>query len=241
MSGLDKAMILAAGLGLRMRPLTENTPKPLIKVMGKTLLDHAIDRLVQGGVKMIVVNVHYRADQIVTHLKSRNDVEIRICDETGEILDSGGGIAKALPHFNGEPFFVYNSDTLWVEGVSRAVARMQARWDAAAMDALMLLAPTVTAIGYDGDGDFDLGLRPAPARQPHAGPSGWPAGRQHIGRVRGNRRAAARGRGDARVRGRFRKAIRRSASLTAPRRSPPGRNRGQGPSSWVRECPSQCP
>ena len=104
MSGLDKAMILAAGLGLRMRPLTENTPKPLIKVMGKTLLDHAIDRLVQGGVKMIVVNVHYRADQIVTHLKSRNDVEIRICDETGEILDSGGGIAKALPHFNGEPF-----------------------------------------------------------------------------------------------------------------------------------------
>jgi MurNAc alpha-1-phosphate uridylyltransferase len=165
-SKLDKAMILAAGFGERMRPITNAIPKPLVPVMGRTLLDHSIDRLVQGGVKLVVVNVHYLADQIVTHLKARTDVEIRICDETDRILDSGGGIAKALPHFNGEPFFAYNSDTLWVEGASHAIERMRARWNESEMDGLMLLAPTVTAIGYEGDGDFEMTAAGLISRRP---------------------------------------------------------------------------
>ena len=156
MSAPDKAMILAAGLGMRMRPLTDSKPKPLVEVMGKPLIDHAIDRLVQSGVTFIVVNVHYLADQIIAHVKNRKNVEIIICDERDAILDTGGGIAKALPLFKGEPFFTHNADTLWVEGTGHAVARMKARWDPERMDALMLLAPTATAIGYDGRGDFDM-------------------------------------------------------------------------------------
>ena len=128
MSGPTRAMILAAGLGTRMAPLTFERPKPLIELNGKPLIDHAIDRLVRGGVNFIVVNVHYMADQlIVAHLEKRkareSDVEIRICDETGMILDTGGAIAKALPLFEGEPFFTHNSDSLWVEG-------MGSRWRA---------------------------------------------------------------------------------------------------------------
>jgi N-acetyl-alpha-D-muramate 1-phosphate uridylyltransferase len=115
---------------------------------------------VQGGVNFIVVNVHYFADQLVAHLEKRRarqrDVEIHICDETDAILDTGGGIAKALPFFEGEPFFTHNSDSLWVEGMGSALARMRARWNPETMDALMLLAPCATAIGYDGRGDFEM-------------------------------------------------------------------------------------
>ena len=153
-------MILAAGLGTRMAPFTLEKPKPLIEVNGKPLIDHVIDRLVQGGVNFIVVNVHYLADQIVAHLEKRrareHHLEIRISDETDAILDTGGGIAKALPLFENEPFFTYNSDSLWVEGMSSALARMRARWNPEDTDALMLLAPCATAIGYDGRGDFDM-------------------------------------------------------------------------------------
>jgi MurNAc alpha-1-phosphate uridylyltransferase len=151
-----RAMILAAGLGTRMAPLTAERPKPLIKLRGKALIDHAIDLLVRGGVKFFVVNVHYKAEMLIAHLKKRTDVEIRICDETDAILDTGGAIAKALPFFKGEPFFTHNSDSLWVEGMGSALSRMKARWDSEAMDALMLLAPTVNSIGFEGRGDFEM-------------------------------------------------------------------------------------
>lgn len=154
MSGPTRAMILAAGLGTRMRPLTSNTPKPLVKVAGKALIDHAIDRLVQAGVKMIVVNVHYFADKLRKHLAERNEVEIRISDETDAILGTGGGIVRALPHFEGEPFFLHNSDSIWVEGCGRALDRLKARWKPNEMDSLLLMAPLVTSMGYEGRGDF---------------------------------------------------------------------------------------
>jgi MurNAc alpha-1-phosphate uridylyltransferase len=156
MTAITKAMILAAGLGTRMAPLTSTKPKPLIELRGKALIDYAIDRFVQDGVKLIVVNVHYLADQLVAHLKKRKDVEIRICDEREAILDTGGAIAKALPYFDGEPFFTHNSDSLWVEGMGKALKRMRERWNPQTMDALMLLAPTVSAIGFDGRGDFEM-------------------------------------------------------------------------------------
>ena len=160
MTGPDRAMILAAGLGTRMAPLTKERPKPLIKLRGKALIDYAIDRLANAGVKTIVVNVHYLADMVVAHLehlKARYpSLEIQICDETSAILDTGGGIAQALENFRGEPFFTHNSDSLWVEGMSSALERMKEHWNPDVMDALMLVAPCVTAIGYDGRGDFTM-------------------------------------------------------------------------------------
>lgn len=151
---ITRAMIMAAGLGTRMRPLTNDLPKPLVQVRGRALIDHAIDRLVGAGVKTIVVNVHYRADMLRAHLAKRNDVKIIISDESEALLDSGGGIAKVLPLFEGEPFFTHNSDSVWIEGASHALECMLARWDPSAMDALMLVAPTVNARCYDGRGDF---------------------------------------------------------------------------------------
>jgi N-acetyl-alpha-D-muramate 1-phosphate uridylyltransferase len=155
-----RAMILAAGLGTRMAPFTLETPKPLIKLSGKPLIDHVIDRLVAGGVNFIVVNVHYKAEQIIEHLNERRakqrEVEIVISDETDELLDTGAGVAKALPLFENEPFFTYNSDSLWVEGMGRSLERMQSRWNSKTMDALMLLAPCATSIGYEGRGDFEM-------------------------------------------------------------------------------------
>jgi MurNAc alpha-1-phosphate uridylyltransferase len=147
-------MIMAAGLGTRMRPLTNSIPKPLVKVHGRALIDHVIDRLVATGVKLIVVNVHYMADQLTAYLAKRKDVEIRISDETVELLDSGGGIYKALSHFEGEAFFHANSDTVWAEGTGHALDKLKAAWDPDRMDALMLLAPTVNTVCYDGSGDF---------------------------------------------------------------------------------------
>jgi len=149
-------MVLAAGLGTRMRPLTNDRPKPLVEAMGKPLIDHAIDRLIQGGVKLIVVNVHHKAEMLKAHLAKREDVEIRITDESATILDTGGAVANALGNFEGQPFFTYNSDSIWVEGMGSSMARMQARWNASEMDALMLLAVAATSIGYDGYGDFEM-------------------------------------------------------------------------------------
>lgn len=151
---ITRAMIMAAGFGTRMRPLTNKIPKPLVKVQGRALIDHVMDRLVEAGVKTIVVNIHYMGDQIKAHVEKRKDVEIIISDETDAILDSGGGIFKALPHFKGEPFFHANADTVWVEGASHALTRLKAAWNPAEMDALMLLASTVTTVCYDGRGDF---------------------------------------------------------------------------------------
>ena len=154
MSNITRAMIMAAGFGTRMRPLTNTIPKPLVKVQGRALIDHVMDRLVAAGVKTIVVNIHYMGDQIKAHVEKRKDVEIIISDETDTILDSGGGIFKALPHFKGEPFFHANADTVWVEGASHALERLKAAWKPSELDALMLLASTVTTVCYDGRGDF---------------------------------------------------------------------------------------
>lgn len=174
-NGPTRAMIMAAGLGTRMRPLTNDKPKPLVEVQGKPLIDHVIDRLVQAGVHTIVVNVHYRADMIEEHLAKRNDVEIHISDERAELLDSGGGIYKALSHFEGEPFFHVNSDTVWVEGTSRALDCLKARWNPDTMDALMLLAPTVNTVCYDGRGDFLMDAEGRLSRVPehHIAPFVW--------------------------------------------------------------------
>ena len=154
MTAPTRAMIMAAGLGTRMRPLSGERPKPLVEVGGKALIDHAIDRLVAAGVTMIVVNIHYMAEMLKEHLATRKDVEIRFSDESGELLGTGGGVVKALAQFGGEPFFIHNSDTIWVEGYGAALERMKARWNADAMDALLLMAPMVTAMGYEGGGDF---------------------------------------------------------------------------------------
>jgi len=158
MSEIKRAMILAAGLGTRMAPLTLEKPKPLIALNGKPLIDYCIDRLIQNGINFIVVNVHYLADQIIAHVQARQarekNVEFRISDERDAILESGGGIARSLSHFNGEPFLTYNSDSLWVEGMGSAIGRMKTRWNAENMDALMLLAPCTRAIGYEERGDF---------------------------------------------------------------------------------------
>jgi len=156
MSKIRHAMIMGAGMGSRMRPLTDDRPKPLVTVAGKTLIDHSIDRLVAAGVTRIVVNVHYKADMLREHLARRHGMEIVISDETEKLLDTGGGVVKAMPHFGGEPFFIVNSDSIWVEGRTAALPAMQAAWNAQTMDGLLLLADMETALGYDGDGDFAL-------------------------------------------------------------------------------------
>ena len=149
-------MVMAAGLGTRMRPLTNDRPKPLVEVRGKALIDHAVDRLVAAGVTMIVVNAHYKLDMLKAHLARRKDVEIRISEEHDELLGTGGGILKALPNFEGEPFFVHNSDSVWVEGLGHALDRMIERWDGDNMDALLLMASMVTSLGFEGTGDFQM-------------------------------------------------------------------------------------
>jgi MurNAc alpha-1-phosphate uridylyltransferase len=148
-------MIMAAGLGTRMRPLTNDRPKPMVVVGGKPLIDHAIDRLVAAGVDTIVVNVHYRAQMLIDHLKRRSDgTKIHVSQETDELMGTGGGVVKAMPYFEGKSFFIHNSDSIWVEGFGHALDRMIARWNPDEMDALLLMASLVTTIGYEGAGDF---------------------------------------------------------------------------------------
>ena len=148
------AMIMGAGLGTRMRPLTDDRPKPLIPVLGKPLIDHAIDRLVAAGITRIVVNLHYKADMLRAHLSGRRDAEIVFSDETERLLDTGGGVVKAMPLFGDAPFFILNSDSLWTEHGAPALTAMQKAWNPAAMDGLLLLAEMATALGYEGTGDF---------------------------------------------------------------------------------------
>ena len=153
---ITAAMIMGAGLGTRMRPLTDDRPKPLVTVGGKTLIDHSIDRLVAAGVTLVVVNLHYKADMLRTHLSKRHDVKIVFSDETDQLLDTGGGVVKAMAHFGGEPFFVLNSDSIWIEKGTPALSAMLTEWDEARMDGLLLLADMKTALGYEGTGDFGL-------------------------------------------------------------------------------------
>lgn len=151
-----RAMVLAAGIGIRMRPLTDRMPKPLVRVGGRALLDHVLDRLADAGVESAVVNVHHFADQIERHLDGRQRPPVIISDERERLLDTGGGIVKSLAALGDDPFFVVNADTLWIEGVRPNLERLAAAFDPATMEGLLLLAPSATSIGYDGRGDYAL-------------------------------------------------------------------------------------
>ena len=152
------AMVMAAGLGKRMRPLTATRPKPLVSVAGKPLIDHVFDRLVAAGVERAVVNVHYLADQLEAHLRDRfPNVEILISDEREQLLETGGGLVKALPLLGDEPVLVVNSDNLWVDGPVDAIRLLSSRWGEATMDALLLMVPLARAHNHNGQGDFHLG------------------------------------------------------------------------------------
>jgi MurNAc alpha-1-phosphate uridylyltransferase len=150
------AMVLAAGLGTRMRPYNGHIPKPLVAVGGKSLIDYGLDRLADAGVECAVVNVHHLAEAVERHLAARRKPRIVISDERGELLGTGGGIARALPQLGAAPFFLVNSDTLWLDGVSPNFARLAENFDAATMDALLLLAPTTGSLGYEGRGDYAM-------------------------------------------------------------------------------------
>jgi len=152
----SRAMILAAGLGTRMRPITDTMPKPLVEVHGKPLLDHALDVVKRAGVTSAVVNVHYRADQIAEHVKKRSDMDVVISDETDLLLDSAGGIVKALPHLGKDPFYLLNADSFWLEGFKPNLLRMAEQWKADEMDIQLLLAGMWSAIGFGSKGDFTM-------------------------------------------------------------------------------------
>ena len=151
-----KAMVLAAGLGLRMRPLTDHMPKPLVSVAGQPLLDHVLDKLATAGVSEAVVNVHYLPDQIIRHTASRARPRIIISDERDVVLGTGGAVVKALPLLGKEPFFHLNADTMWIDGVRPNLARLAETFDPDRMDILLLMAPTTSSIGYTGRGDYAM-------------------------------------------------------------------------------------
>jgi N-acetyl-alpha-D-muramate 1-phosphate uridylyltransferase len=147
-------MVLAAGLGKRMRPITDRIPKPLVEVGGRALIDHALERLAKAGVETAVVNVHYLADQIQAHVRQRRRPTVIISDERGALLETGGGVKRALPLLGQKPFLVLNSDSLWIEGRKSNLGRMQEAWDPNRMDILLLVAACAESLGYEGQGDF---------------------------------------------------------------------------------------
>jgi MurNAc alpha-1-phosphate uridylyltransferase len=149
-------MVFAAGLGARMRPITEKTPKPLVSVAGRTLIDRALDEFESAGVERAIVNVHHLADQIETHLASRVRPRVVISDERALLLDQGGGIKKALPLIGDDPFFVCNTDAFWIDAGRSNVLALAEAFDPDVMDAALLLAPTSGSVGVDWGGDFDL-------------------------------------------------------------------------------------
>ena len=149
-------MVLAAGLGMRMRPLTDGVPKPLVTVGGKALIDHGLDRLAAVEVEIAVVNVHHLADQVERHLAGRKAPRIVISNERAELLGTGGGVVKALSHLGSAPFFHINSDAIWIDGAKPNLVRLAEAFDPARMDALLLLAGTTTSVCYEGRGDFAL-------------------------------------------------------------------------------------
>jgi N-acetyl-alpha-D-muramate 1-phosphate uridylyltransferase len=153
---LTTAMVLSAGLGKRMAPAANGLPKPLVRLGGKALIDHALDRLAEAGVARAVVNVHHQADLIEKHLQGRRQPAIEISDERAALLDTGGGVKKALPLLGPGSFLIHNADSVWIEGVGSNLARLAGAWDEARMDCLMLLAPASASHGYQGRGDFAL-------------------------------------------------------------------------------------
>lgn len=165
----DTAMVMAAGLGKRMRPLTATRPKPLVTVAGRTLLDRTLDHLRDAGIKRAIVNVHYLADAIEAHLKARDQrLEIHISDEREALLETGGGVVKALPLIDRDTFYVVNSDNLWVDGSIDTLKLIADRWDDAAMDALLLLVPYARAACHSGQGDFHMDTAGRLRRRAHA-------------------------------------------------------------------------
>jgi MurNAc alpha-1-phosphate uridylyltransferase len=154
MSSIKTAMVLAAGLGTRMRPLTDTTPKALVAVAGKPLIDHVLDRLVAAGIETAVVNVHHFADQMEAHLATRKDIEIRISDERAALLDSGGGIKHARALLGDDPIMVANIDSLWIEGQTPALESLKAAWNPELMDLCLLLVRRGHGIGFEGPQGF---------------------------------------------------------------------------------------
>ena len=151
------AMIMAAGLGKRMRPLTATRPKPLIEVNGKALLDHVLERLRHAGVRKVVVNVHYLADALEAHLQSRDHgLDVVISDERDLLLETGGGLVRAAPLIDSDPFLALNSDNLWIDGPADTLKLLASHWDDGKMDALLLLVPQARALNHTGMGDFHM-------------------------------------------------------------------------------------
>jgi len=150
------AMLLAAGLGTRMRPLTEHTPKPLLRLAGRTLLDHALDRLADAGVETVVVNAHWHADQVAAHLAARTDAPRTVLRHEPELLETGGAVLAALDLLGDGPFFVVNGDTVWLDGPTPALARLAAAWDPARSDAVLLAHRSFHVQGETGPGDFAM-------------------------------------------------------------------------------------
>jgi MurNAc alpha-1-phosphate uridylyltransferase len=151
------AMVMAAGLGKRMRPLTATRPKPLVEVAGQPLIDHVLDRLRSAGIGRVVVNVHYLADSIEAHLaRKATDLEVIVSDERAQLLETGGGLMKALPLIEDDRFLVVNSDNYWVDGPIDAIRLLSQRWDDATMDALLLMVPLARANCHRGIGDFHM-------------------------------------------------------------------------------------
>ncbi len=153
---ITHALVLAAGYGNRMRPLTDIMPKPLIQLGGKPLLDHVLDRLAEAGITDAIVNVHYLPDLIEAHLATRTAPRITVSDEREALLDTGGAVNKARQFLGAAPFLVHNSDSVWIEKRGSTLARMVEAWDSSAMDSLLLLAPAKASLGYSGRGDFHI-------------------------------------------------------------------------------------
>ena len=166
----EKAFVFAAGLGTRMRPLTSTLPKPLVQVGGRTLLDHMLDRLAESGVEEAIVNVHWLADQIEASVRNRSSPSIEISDERSLLLDQAGGIIKVLDRFGGKPFFICNTDAMWIDARSPQIERLREYWDSEKMDVLLLLANRTDSLGAEGRGDFFINAagalsRPGPGEE----------------------------------------------------------------------------
>jgi len=157
MTAPKTAMVMGAGLGKRMRPLTTTTPKPLVRISGKPLINYVFDHLERAGVHDVVVNVHYLADALEAHLRSlKGRFDIRISDERAQLMETGGGLVKAAPLIAEDNFFCINSDNIWVDGPTNSMTSLATRWDDARMDALLLLVPHARAFNHAGPGDFHL-------------------------------------------------------------------------------------
>jgi len=163
---IDTAMVLAAGLGTRMRPLSAERPKPLIEVAGVSLLDRVLDRLAEGGIARAVVNVHYKADMVEAALSGRTRPAIAISDERDALLETGGGVKRALPLLGDQPFVIQNADCFWVEGMDTNIRRLADTWRDNDMDALLLVTGSANAVGYDGHGDFLMDVYGRLTRRP---------------------------------------------------------------------------